>query len=101
MSWFADRDRFASWSGSAPLNASLGDQKRHRLSRAGDRRISRTSHIMARGPAAQPRARPRLLRREEIRRRDLQAMRALERRLSNVVYARMIEDQKRRQAAGP
>lgn len=29
---FADRDRFASWNGSAPLDASSGDQKRHRLS---------------------------------------------------------------------
>ncbi|WP_446219324.1 transposase [Micromonospora sp. IBHARD004] len=32
---FADRDRFASWNGTAPLNVSSGDQKRHRLSRVG------------------------------------------------------------------
>jgi transposase len=32
---FADRDKFASWNGTAPLDASSGDQKRHRLSRAG------------------------------------------------------------------
>ena len=32
---------------------------------------------------------------------SMEAMRALKRRLSNVVYARMIADQKRRQAAGP
>jgi transposase len=44
---FADRDRFASWNGTAPLDASSGDQKRHRLSRAGNRRINRTVHIMA------------------------------------------------------
>ncbi|MFI2652282.1 transposase [Micromonospora fulviviridis] len=44
---FADRDRFASWNGTAPLDASSGDQKRHRLSRAGNRRINRTLHIMA------------------------------------------------------
>jgi len=29
------------------------------------------------------------------------AMRALKRRLSNVVYARMLNDQQRREAAGP
>ncbi|MGC5022413.1 IS110 family transposase [Micromonospora sp. DT47] len=44
---FADRDRFASWNGTAPLDVSSGDQKRHRLSRAGNRRINRTLHIMA------------------------------------------------------
>jgi transposase len=31
----------------------------------------------------------------------MEAMRALKRRLSNVVYARMLADQKRREAAGP
>jgi transposase len=43
---FADRDRFASWNGTAPLDASSG-QQRHRLSRAGNRRINRVLHIMA------------------------------------------------------
>ncbi|WP_371687296.1 transposase [Micromonospora sp. KC723] len=32
ISCFADRDRFASWNGTAPLDASSGDQKHHRLS---------------------------------------------------------------------
>ena len=31
---FADRNRFASWTGTAPLDASSGEQIRHRLSRA-------------------------------------------------------------------
>ncbi len=44
---FRDRDRFASWNGTAPLDASSGNQQRHRLSRAGNRRINRTLHIMA------------------------------------------------------
>ena len=39
---FADKGRFASWNGTAPLDASSGDQHRHRLSRAGNRRINRT-----------------------------------------------------------
>ena len=33
--------------GTAPIEASSGDQKRHRLSRAGNRRINRVLHIMA------------------------------------------------------
>ena len=32
---FADRNRFASWTGTAPLDASSGEQNRHRLSGAG------------------------------------------------------------------
>ena len=44
---FRDRDRFASWNGTAPLDASSGNQERHRLSRSGNRRINRTLHLMA------------------------------------------------------
>jgi transposase len=35
---FATRAHFASWNGTAPIDASSGDQVRHRLSRAGNRR---------------------------------------------------------------
>ncbi|MCW2760108.1 MAG: family transposase [Marmoricola sp.] len=35
---FVDRNRFASWTGTARLDASSGEQNRHRLSRAGNRR---------------------------------------------------------------
>ena len=38
---------FASWNGTAPIDASSGDQVRHRLSRAGNRQINRVLHIMA------------------------------------------------------
>ncbi len=44
---FADRNRFASWTGTAPLDASSGEQNRHRLSRAGNRRINHMIHIAA------------------------------------------------------
>jgi transposase len=44
---FTSRDHFASWNGTAPIEASSGDQRRHRLSRAGNRRINRVLHIMA------------------------------------------------------
>jgi hypothetical protein len=44
---FASRGHFASWNGTAPLDASSGDQQRHRLSRAGNRRINRVLHLMA------------------------------------------------------
>jgi transposase len=99
---FADRDRFASWNGTAPLDASSGDQKRHRLSRAGNRRINRTLHIMA---VVQLRnateGRAYFDAKKAAGKTSMESMRALKRRLSNVVYARMVEDQRRREAAGP
>ncbi len=44
---FADRNRVASWTGTAPLDASSGEQNRHRLSRAGNRRMNHMIHIAA------------------------------------------------------
>lgn len=99
---FADRDKFASWNGTAPLDASSGRQERHRLSRAGNRRINRALHIMA---IVQLRnateGRAYYDHRKAGGMPSMMAMRALKRRLSNVVYVRMVEDQKRREAAGP
>jgi transposase len=99
---FADRGKFASWNGTAPLDASSGQQNRHRLSRAGNRRINRALHIMA---VVQLRnateGRAYYDRRKAGGMPSMMAMRALKRRLSNVVYARMLEDQKRGEAADP
>lgn len=44
---FTDRNRFASWTGTAPLDASSGEQIRHRLSRAGNRRMNHVLHVAA------------------------------------------------------
>ena len=44
---FADRNRFASWTGTAPIEASSGEVVRHRLSRAGNRRMNHIIHIAA------------------------------------------------------
>jgi transposase len=94
---FADRNRFASWNGTAPLDASSGNQQRHRLSRAGNRRINRALHIMA---IVQLRHRTEgrayYDRRKAGGMPSMMAMRALKRRLSNVVYARMLDDQRQR-----
>jgi transposase len=99
---FADRDRFASWNGAAPLDASSGAQQRHRLSRAGNRRINRTLHIMA---VVQLRNRTQgrayYDTKKAAGKTSMEAMRALKRRLSNIVYARMVADQTPTQVAGP
>lgn len=94
---FATRDRFASWNGTAPLDASSGEQNRHRLSRAGNRRINRTLHIMAVVQLRHPGpGRTYYDRKKAGGMASMMGMRALKRRLSNVVYARMIADQQQR-----
>jgi hypothetical protein len=44
---FRTAAHFASRNGTAPIEASSGDQQRHPLSRAGYRRVNRVLHIMA------------------------------------------------------
>ena len=44
---FATKDKFASYLGTAPIDASSGEQARHRLSRAGTRRNGHALHMMA------------------------------------------------------
>jgi transposase len=90
---------FASWNGAAPLEASSGDQRRHRLSRAGNRRINRVLHIMA---IVQLRrdtpGRAYYRRRLAEGKTTMEALRALKRHLSDVVYKRMLHDAKTRGA---
>jgi transposase len=95
ISRFASRGHFASWNGTAPLDASSGDQKRHRLSRAGNRRINRALHIMA---VVQLRhdteGRAYYRRKLAAGKTPMEAMRCLKRRLSDIVYKQMITDAK-------
>src|SRR5262249_20153662 len=44
---FPDRGHFASWTGTAPIDAASGDRVRHRLSRGGNRQINMVLHMMA------------------------------------------------------
>jgi transposase len=90
---FRTAAHFASWNGTAPLEASSGDQRRHRLSRAGNRRINRVLHIMA---VVQLRrdtpGRAYYRRRLTEGKTTMEALRALKRHLSDVVYKRMLHD---------
>jgi transposase len=90
---FPDRAHFASWNGTAPIDASSGDQIRHRLSRAGNRQINRVLHIMA---VVQLRnateGRAYFDRRTTTGKTSMEAMRCLKRRLSDIVYRHMLDD---------
>jgi transposase len=99
---FPDRDHFASWNGTAPIDASSGDQVRHRLSRAGNRQINRVLHIMATVQLRNPtEGRAYFDRRKADGKTSMEAMRALKRRLSNIVYRQMLDDALRAAGTGP
>jgi len=96
ISRFTSRGHFASWNGTAPIDASSGDQNRHRLSRAGNRRINRVLHIMAVVQLRNDTEGRRYYRRKIAQgKTTMEAMRALKRRLSDVVYRQMTADAKR------
>jgi transposase len=90
---FPDRNHFASWTGTAPLDASSGDQIRHRLSRAGNRRMNHVIHI-----AAIVQIRHETEGRAYYRRKladgktAMEALRCLKRRLSDAVYRQLVAD---------
>ena len=90
---FADRNRFASWTGTAPLDASSGEQNRHRLSRAGNRRMNHVLHVAA---IVQIRhdteGRAYYRRKLAAGKTPMEALRCLKRRLSDVVYRQLVAD---------
>ncbi len=98
---FPDKAHFASWDGTAPIDASSGDQVRHRLSRGGNRQINRVLHIMAVVQLRNPtEGRAYYDRKVAAGKTPREAMRALKRRLSDIVYHQMITDA-RAKATGP
>jgi transposase len=90
---FADRNRFASWTGTAPLDASSGEQIRHRLSRAGNRRMNHVLHVAA---VVQLRhdtpGRAYYRRKLAAGKTPMEAIRCLKRRLSDAVYRQLVID---------
>jgi transposase len=99
---FPNRAHFASWNGTAPIDASSGDQVRHRLSRAGNRQINRVLHIMATVQLRNPtEGRAYFDRKKASGKTSMEAMRSLKRRLSDIVYRRMLDDALTPTTTGP
>ncbi|WP_240746769.1 IS110 family transposase [Cryptosporangium phraense] len=90
---FPSKAHFGSWTGTAPIDASSGDHVRHRLSRGGNRQINRVLHTMAVVQLRRPTpGRVYCDRRKSEAKTSMEAMRALKRRLSDVVYRTMLHD---------
>ena len=92
---FPDRNHFASWTGTAPLDASSCEQVRHRYSRAGNRRMNHVLHMAAIAQIRLPSEGRTYYRRKlnEAKTRK-EARRCLKRRLSDMVYRQLVADAK-------
>jgi hypothetical protein len=94
---FPTRDQFAAYTGTAPIEASSGNRKIYRLSRRGNRQLNYVIHIAAvsqirhRGTAGRAYYDRKIT--ESMAPRS--ALRALKRKLSDALYARMIDDARR------
>ena len=94
---FESKSHFASYTGTAPMEASSGDVRRHRLNRAGNRQLNTALHTAAivqtrdGGPG-----RDHYDRKITELKTPKEAQRSLKRQLANVVYRHLVNDHQRR-----
>jgi transposase len=94
---FPDKDHFASYNGTAPIDASSGEQQRHRLSRAGNRRINHALHMVAVTQLRYADSTGRIYYERKLAegKTRKEALRCLKRRLSDVIYRQLVFDHTR------
>jgi len=92
---FPSPGHFARFNGSAPIDASSGAVKRHRLNPRGNRQLNHALHIAALTQIAHAHpGRQYYLRKLSEGQSRKEALRSLKRRISDAVYRRLIEDAK-------
>lgn len=97
---FPTAGHFAAFNGTAPIEASSGDTVRHRLSRRGDRQLNKVLHTAAISQIRRDTlGRSYYLRKLDEGKTQGEAIRALKRQLSDVVYRRLVADAKKKAAA--
>ena len=100
---FPSKHHFASYTGTAPIDASSGDTVRHRLNRGGNRRLNFVLHVAATVQISNhhPDGYDYYMRKRAAGKSPLEALRCLKRRLSDVVFRALLEDLAEREAASP
>ncbi|MET8912777.1 IS110 family transposase [Micromonospora sp. NPDC004551] len=94
---FPTADHLASYIGTAPLETSSGERRRHRLNTTGNRQLNTALHTIAVCQARDPGpGRVYYLRKIAEGKTPAEARRALKRRLTNVLYRRLSKDQQSR-----
>ena len=88
---FPNRDHFASYTGTAPVEASSGDVRRHRLNRGGNRQLNTALHLIAVCQIRDPSPGQAYYQRKLTQAKTPEeARRSLKRHLANVVYSHLI-----------
>jgi transposase len=91
---FPSKHHFAAHTGTAPLEASSGQVIRHRLSRAGDRKLNHALHLIAIVQVRHPTTGQAYYRRKRAEgKAPKEALRCLKQRLSDAVYRSLLADQ--------
>jgi transposase len=98
---FPSKHHFAAHTGTAPLEASTGQVIRHRLSRAGDRKLNHALYMMAMVQVRRPSAGQAYYRRKLAEGKSpKEALRCLKGRLSDAVYRCLLADQRLQPSPG-
>jgi len=93
---FTSADRYAAYNGTAPIEVSSGGKVRHRLSRRGNRTLNHAIHTAAVTQIShQTPGRVYYDKKLDEGKTNKEALRALKRRISNVVYRQLIADARR------
>ncbi|MDQ1618655.1 MAG: hypothetical protein QOE19_1224, partial [Actinomycetota bacterium] len=98
---FRSRHHFASYTGTAPIDVSSGDNNRHRLNRGGNRRLNHALHIAALVQYRMPGPGHEYYRRKRDQgKTHLEALRCLKRRLSDAAHRCLLADLAARSPGG-
>jgi transposase len=98
---FADKDHFAAYNGSAPIEVSSGPKKIYRLSMRGSRQLNHALHMAAVTQVRFPHTEGRAYfdRKVAEGKTGKEALRALKRRISDALYGAMVADARRQEEA--
>ena len=94
---FADKDHFAAYNGSAPIEVSSGEKKIYRLSMRGSRQLNHALHMAAVTQVSHRHSEGRAYYDKKVAqgKTGKEALRALKRRISDALYAAMVADARR------
>jgi transposase len=94
---FVNREQFAAYNGTAPIEVSSGGRVAHRLSRRGNRRLNHAIHMVAICQIRQSHSEGRAYfeRKVDEGKTKKEAIRSLKRQISNTVYRQLVLDSER------
>jgi transposase len=97
VSRFPNRDHFAAYDGTAPIEVSSGGRKVYRLSRRGNRRLNHAIHMAAVTQVRHPHSQGRAYYDKKLAggKTPKEAMRSLKRQVSDAIFTRLRADARR------